>query len=183
MKEKIYNIVVWMCITLVLGYATYKIFTYKNESFGALPCSVNPTQTKPLPSVTKQDKESAMVILNGDTALNSEIESVFKKIDLLQIVYFSKFGTYWHSIRTHAEPIEYGTRLIANNWDCKDEKTSWVTELPTISSSLPAQFQTLSLTRYDGKQEYTIIASVKKDGVQYNKSKTGDIISSWGAYE
>jgi len=185
-KKIIFRILCGGLITLTFGYVLYKVFTEDSEKFGGNPpCYENPTQIRPLPSVTKQEIDDTVAALNKNTVLNTQINSIFSKIDLLEIGYYTKNKTYWNGWKTHAEPVEYGTTAIPNNWDCaKENMDSWSKESAgVISTNLPAQFQVVVLTRQNGSQSYVINAAVQKNGVQYNKGKLADgTITEWRAY-
>ena len=172
----------WGLFILALVYISHKVYTEEHR-LGAVSCSVNPTQIRPFPSVTKQDIINTVTQLNNDTGLNSSIEGIFNRIEVMQIGYLVKHGTYWNGWKTHSEPVEYGTTLAPNNWNCEKEGTTWGKETSgTISLPLPAQFQVSVLTKSNGTQEYVLNAAVQKSGAQYNKAKIKGKVTQWEAY-
>lgn|SRR3990167_1201361 len=184
-KENIFRILCGGLAILIFGYIFYKVFTEDSGKLGAVPsCYENSTQIRPSLLVTKQDIANTIVTLNNDTALNSAIGGIFNKIDTMQIIYFTKYGTYWNGWKTHSEPVEYGTTKTPNNWDCEKERyTTWGKETNgTISIPLPAQFQISVLTKSNGTQEYVLNAAVQKNGAQYNKAKINGKVTQWEAY-
>ena len=128
-------------------------------------------------------------ILNADTTLNTEAQTVFNDISARQDIYFAANGLYFQELASVSDIPLYPASIEQNNLFSKPhyQKENWADLGLPKKSSLPFQ---VKVNQYQAPNGYgwQAIFTLKKGGLVYEKSQGAGVETiyrnhNWEKYE
>lgn len=146
-------------------------FYLKDASlFGAVGCNYQPIEK--LTPLAGADKDGTTATLTADSALRNKANAVYSAIEAYQLNFIKTNEKYWQALKTHSQPVEYGTSVHPEYLDCllPNGKPSWNGTGIVINPPLPFQVEIHEYETFKGDKGFQVFFFTQKDGLMYSKS-------------